>query len=94
MCGSCNVGRFTIDLQTSPNGSQFDIALHVNVCHHQHGLVVRNSRTTGKWNSEECDGSPMPIKPGKPIECIMLITNHVIKVRWQLSTFSRLIVPR
>lgn len=74
------VTRFSIDLRTNPVAGQYDVALQINPRYKQDCVVLRNSFINGTWGKEECDGQIMPAPPRQLMECIVLITNSVIKV--------------
>lgn len=74
-------GRFSVNLCAGPNYGTCDTALHINPRYEQYNIVVRNSFINGGWGPEERGGAPFHVAKGQQLDCMMLITNDVIKVR-------------
>jgi len=74
-------GSFSVNLCVGPSYGACDTALHINPRYNQNNVVVRNSFINGGWGAEERGGAPFHVHKGQQLECILLITHDVIKVR-------------
>ena len=72
---------FSVNLCVGPSYNACDTALHINPRYNQNNVVVRNSFINGGWGAEERGGAPFHVHKGQQLECMLLITHDVIKVR-------------
>ncbi|XP_043243343.1 galectin-8-like isoform X1 [Amphibalanus amphitrite] len=70
--------RWKVELLNGGIGD--DIALHVDA-RHDLGHVVRNSRLSGAWGTEEICGQPaMPFTPGRPFELTIFCVDETYRL--------------